>query len=541
MNPAALKVHLGDVVRGGLLILNEGEFTDPNLAKAGWAKNPLTDGSLAAYRLLQVDFNKLVLLAVEGLGLTTKEAFRCKNFYALGLVFWIYGRDAARQETAIREKFVKDERFAEANVRAFKAGNAYGETVEAFQEPYHIAPAKLAPGRYRDIAGNAATALGLVAAAQRAGLRLFYGTYPITPASEILHELAKLKRFQVTTFQAEDEIAGICSAIGASFGGALGVTGSSGPGIALKTEAIGLAIMAELPLVIVNVQRGGPSTGLPTKTEQSDLFQALFGRNGESPIPVLAARSPADCFEAAMEAARIAIEHRTPVLLLTDGSIANGSEPWKLPAPGSLGPIDPHFCTDPVGFSPANRDPETLGRVWALPGTPGLEHRIGGLEKDFVTGNISYDGHNHEKMIHTRAEKVARVARSYPPTELLGDPDGDVLVLSWGGTFGSVAQGVADARAKGIRCGAAHLRYLRPLPPDLLAIAARYKKVLVPELNLGQLREYVRGALGLEGIGLNKVQGKPFHVAEVREAIERLAAQAQQQAPQQAQEKELRS
>ena len=526
MNPAALIVHLPDVVKGGMLILNEGEFTPANLDRAGWKSNPLTDNSLDGYRLVLVDFNRLVLMAVDGLGLSTKEAHRCKNFYALGLVFWLYSRDTSKEELAIRERFAKNQMFAEANVRAFKAGHVYGETAEVFDASYRIQPAKLPPGRYRNIAGNQATALGLVAAAQRAGLRLFYGSYPITPASDVLHELAKFRRFKVTTFQAEDEIAAICSAIGASFGGALGVTGSSGPGIALKTEAIGLAVMVELPLVVVNVQRGGPSTGLPTKTEQSDLFQAVWGRNGESPLPVVAARSPADCFDAAMEAARIAIEYRTPVMLLTDGSIANGSEPWKLPDMATLTPIDPKFCTEVAGFTPYLRDPETLARVWALPGTPGLEHRVGGIEKDYLTGNISYDGPNHEKMVRIRHEKVERVALSYPPSEVLGDTSGDVLVVSWGGTYGSVAQAIVDARAHGVRCGALHLRHIRPPPRDLMAIASRYQRVLIPELNMGQLRMYLRATLGLESEGLNKIQGKPFHVLELREAITLLAARA---------------
>jgi 2-oxoglutarate ferredoxin oxidoreductase subunit alpha len=523
MNPAALKVHLADLKKGGLLILNEASFTPADLQRAGWKSNPIADGSLAGYRLIQVDFDKLVAHACDGLGISAKDVQRTKNFFALGLVFWLYSRDTAREEKAIRDRFAKKPEIAEANLRAFRAGYYYGETTEAADAPWHIAPAKLVPGTYRNVMGSTALALGMIAAAQRAGMRLFFGSYPITPASDILHELAKHRQFGVTTFQAEDEIAAVAASIGASFGGALATTASSGPGVALKTEAIGLALMIELPLVILDAQRGGPSTGLPTKTEQSDLFQAVYGRNGEAPVPVLASRSPADCFEAAFEACRIAVEYRTPVMLLSDGAIGNGSEPWKLPSVESLPKIDPRFRTDPAGFHPYARDPETLARPWAVPGTKGLEHRVGGLEKDALTGNVSYDPQNHEKMVRTRAEKVQRVARSYPKTVPAGDPDGDVLVISWGGTYGSVTQAVIDARAGGTRVGHVHLRYVFPLPLDLPAVVARYRRVLIPELNLGQLRLHLRGQLGIEAVGLNKVQGKPFHVAEVRSAIESLA------------------
>ena len=522
MNPAALKVHLSDLKRGGLLIVNEASFKQGDLDRAGWKANPLTDGSLEGYRVIKVDFERLVNKAVEGTGVSTKDAARCKNFYALGLVFWIYSRDTEREEVAIRSRFAKTPELAEANLRAFKSGFFYGETTEAPDAHYTIAPARLKSGKYRNITGNSALALGLVAAAQQAGLRIFFGSYPITPASDILHELSKFRRFNVTTFQAEDEIAAICSAIGGSFAGALGMTASSGPGIALKTEALGLALMTELPLVIVNVQRGGPSTGLPTKTEQSDLFQAVYGRNGESPIPVIASRSPADCFDAAFEACKIAIEIRSPVILLSDGSIANGSEPWLLPEISSLPKIDARMTTDPAGFMPYKRD-EKLARPWAVPGTPGLEHRIGGLEKDALTGNVSYDAENHEKMVRTRAEKVRRVADRYPKTEPYYDPEGDVLVIGWGGTYGSITQAVIEARSTGLRVGHVHLRHLFPLPNDLTDVVARYRTVLIPELNTGQLRLHLRGQLGIEGMGLNKVQGKPFHVAEVRSAIESLA------------------
>ncbi|HXL39921.1 MAG TPA: 2-oxoacid:acceptor oxidoreductase subunit alpha [Myxococcales bacterium] len=525
MNPAALKVHLPDLKRGGMLILNEASFKQGDLDRAGWSSNPLADGSLDNYRVIKVDFEHLVGKAVEGTGVSTKDASRCKNFYALGLVFWIYSRDTDREEQAIRERFKKAPPLAEANLRAFKAGYNYGETIEALA-PYSIQPARLKPGKYRNVTGNSALALGLIAATQKAGLRLFYGSYPITPASDILHELSKNRRFRVTTFQAEDEIAAISAAIGASFSGALGITGSSGPGIALKTEAMGLALMTELPLVIINVQRGGPSTGLPTKTEQSDLFQAVYGRNGECPIPVIAARSPADCFDTAYEACRIAIDYRTPVILLSDGSLANGSEPWLLPDVKSLAKIDPGFTTDPKEFMPYRRD-EKLARPWVVPGTPGLEHRIGGLEKDSLTGNISYDAQNHEKMVRTRAEKLQRIADRFDPTEPYYDPEGDVLVIGWGGTYGSITQAVIDARQSGLRVGHVHLRHVFPLPNDLPEIVARYRAVLIPELNTGQLRLHLRGQLGIESVGLNKIQGKPFHVAEVRSAIESLARRSQ--------------
>ena len=523
MNPAALKVHLEDLRRGGLLVVNEAAFTESNLERAGWKGNPLADKTVEPFRVIQVDFDKLTLAAVAGLGLGNKEALRCKNFFALGLVFWLYGRETRRQEQSINDRFAKTPQLAEANLRAFRAGHAYGETIEASDGPYRVAPAKLAKGKYRNIGGNVATALGLVAAGQASGLRVFYGSYPITPASDILHELAKHRRFGVMTFQAEDEIAAICAAIGASFGGSLGVTASSGPGIALKTEAVGLAVMVELPLVIVNVQRGGPSTGLPTKTEQSDLWQALYGRNGECPVPVMAARSPADVFDTTFEACRIAVEYRTPIYLLTDGAIANGSEPWALPDVKALPRIEPRFHTDPANFHPYQRDPKTLARPWVKPGTAGLEHRVGGLEKDSLTGNISYDPANHDKMVRTRAEKVLRIADSLPPSAVFGDGDGEVLVIGWGSTYGSITQAVIESRAAGLRVGHLHLRHLWPLPKDLLSITSHYRKVLVPEMNLGQLRLHLRGQLGLETVGLSKVQGRPFFVSEIQAAIESLA------------------
>jgi 2-oxoglutarate/2-oxoacid ferredoxin oxidoreductase subunit alpha len=522
MNPAALKVHLVDLKRGGLLVVDDASFTKGDLERAGWKSNPLTDGSVDSFRVIKVDFQRLVTKAVEGTGVSSRDASRCKNFYALGLVFWIYSRDTEREVTSIRERFAKHPELAEANVRAFKSGYYYGETTEAADAHYTIAPARLKSGKYRNITGNSALALGLVAAGQRSGLRLFFGSYPITPASDILHELSKFRRFRVTTFQAEDEIAAIASAVGASFAGSLGMTASSGPGIALKGEALGLAVMTELPLVVVNVQRGGPSTGLPTKTEQSDLFQAVYGRNGECPLPVLASRSPADCFETAYEACKIAVDYRTPVLLLSDGSIANGSEPWLLPELSGLADIQPNQVTDPAGFMPYQRD-EKLARPWAIPGTPGLEHRIGGLEKDALSGNVSYDAVNHEKMVRTRAEKVRKVADGIPKTVPAFDERGQVLVIGWGGTYGSITQAVIEARGAGLTVGHVHLRHIFPLPNDLLEVVARYDKILIPELNLGQLRLHLRGQLGIESVGLNKVQGKPFHVAEVLAAIQSLA------------------
>jgi 2-oxoglutarate ferredoxin oxidoreductase subunit alpha len=520
MNPAALKVHLKDLRRGGIIIANSAAYTRENLEKAGYAKNPLEDGTLDGYRMMAVDFDAVIAASPGERQVSRKDAARSRNFFALGLVFWLYDRDAEKEVKAIERKFATKPEVAELNVRAFRAGFNFGETAETFDAPFRVPPAKLSPGKYRNVTGNGATALGLLAAAERAGMRLFLGSYPITPASDILHELSKHLRFDVGVFQAEDEIAAACAAIGASFAGSLGATTTSGPGMALKTEAIGLAVMVELPLVVVNVQRGGPSTGLPTKTEQSDLFQAVYGRNGECPLPVIAARSPADCFDCAIEAARIAVEYRTPVVLLTDGFIGNSSEPWRIPDLDAIPRIDPHFATEPAGFAPYARDPRTLGRMWAIPGTAGLEHRVGGLEKDFLTGNVSYDGPNHHQMVAIRAAKVAGVARSYAPTEVFGDPDGDVLVIGWGGTYGSLRQAVVEARKRGRRVGFVHLRHIHPLPADLLGIACRYRRVLVPELNMGQLGKHLRAELGLENEGLHKVEGKPFLVSEVLAAIE---------------------
>jgi 2-oxoglutarate ferredoxin oxidoreductase subunit alpha len=522
MNPAALVTNLVDLVPGGILIVNKDAFDEKGLQQAGYVTDPLTDGSLDGYQLFPVEMTRLTRLAVEGLGLGQKESDRCRNFYAMGLTFWLYDRSLDPTLRYIDEKFGKVPAVAEANRRALHAGYNYGETTDAMASQYKVSKAELVPGLYRNITGNQALAWGLIAAAQRSGCDLFYGSYPITPASDILHELVRHKNFGVRCFQAEDEIAAVTSAIGASFGGAMGVTASSGPGIALKTEAIGLAVMTELPLVIVNVQRGGPSTGLPTKTEQADLFQAVFGRNGECPVPVVAARSPADCFYAAFDAWRIATRYMTPVFLLTDGYIANGAEPWSVPEVEALPQIvvkHPQAPDNGHAFMPYARD-ERLARPWALPGTPGLMHRIGGLEKQDITGNVNYEAENHQHMVNLRARKVALVANDIPPQEVEGPQTGKLLVISWGGTYGAVATGVRQARAGGASVAHAHLRYLNPLPANLGEIIKRYEKVLIPELNRGQLRTIIRAEFLVDAIGLNKIQGKPFAVREVVEKIE---------------------
>jgi 2-oxoglutarate/2-oxoacid ferredoxin oxidoreductase subunit alpha len=522
MNPAALVTNLGDLVKGGILIVNKDAFDEKDLKMAGYETNPLEDDSLEGYRLFPVEMTKLTRLAVADLGLGTKESDRCRNFFAMGLVFWLYDRPLETTLRYIEEKFAKSQQIAEANRRALYAGYNYGETTEAFGDHYAVPKAKLAPGKYRNITGNQALAWGLMAASERSGCPLFLGSYPITPASDILHELTRYKSFGVRAFQAEDEIAAVTAAIGAAFGGAMAVTTSSGPGIALKQEGIGLAVMTELPLVIVNVQRGGPSTGLPTKTEQADLLQAICGRNGECPLPVLAAQGPADCFDIAQEAWAIAVRYMTPVMLLSDGYIANGSEPWRIPDVKSLGKIDVRHPTVPTnghGFMPYERD-ERLARPWALPGTPGLMHRIGGLEKQDITGNVNYEPANHEHMVRLRATKVAGVARELPKQQVDGPERGRLLVLSWGGTYGACATAVREARADGASVAHAHLRYLNPFPINLEEVLRRYEKVLIPELNLGQLRLLIRGMYLIDAQGLNKVQGKPFTVAEVVEKIE---------------------
>lgn len=524
MNPAALVTNLPDLVPGGILIANKDAFNEKDLKKAGYAANPLEDGSLDSYKLFQVAMTKLTRTATEDLGLSLKEADRCRNFFAMGLAFWLYGRTMDATLRYIDEKFGKRPAIAEANRRALKAGYYYGETTEAFASHYVVPRAELEPGTYRSIMGNTALSWGLIAAARVSGKELFYGSYPITPASDILHELSRHKNFGVRTFQAEDEIAAICSAIGASFGGKMAVTGTSGPGVALKGEAMGLAVMTELPLIVINVQRGGPSTGLPTKTEQADLLQALFGRNGECPLPVIAARSPSDCFEVAQEAWRIAATFMVPVILLTDGYIANGSEPWKIPDAASLSQINvehPKETANDEPFLPYQRD-ERLSRPWAIPGTPGLLHRLGGLEKQDGTGNVSYDPANHQHMVDLRQQKVNNIADAIPLQAVQGPERGKVLVLSWGGTYGACTTAVANVTAEGGSVAHAHLRYLNPFPRNLGEVLNNYEKVLIPELNMGQLNLLIRGRYLIDSIAYNKVQGKPFSVYELVEKIKSL-------------------
>ncbi|MBI2564008.1 MAG: 2-oxoacid:acceptor oxidoreductase subunit alpha [candidate division NC10 bacterium] len=522
MNPAALKVNIGDLKPGGILLADQDGFDAGNLKKAGYATNPLEDGSLAKYQVIVVDMTGMTLKTVEDLKLSNKVASRCKNFFALGLCSWMYSRPIEPTLKWIQDKFKKTPELVEANARVLKTGYHFGETTELFAVQYEVKPARIAPGKYRNVTGNTAVALGLLAAAKKAGLPLFLGSYPITPASDILHELAQYKNFGIYTFQAEDEIAGVCSALGASFGGGIGVTTSSGPGIALKQEAINLAVMVELPLVICNIQRGGPSTGLPTKTEQADLYQAIFGRNSDSSLPVLAAATPGDCFNMAYEAVRIAIRYMTPVFLLTDGYLANGAEPWLIPKFEDLPSIPVQFRTEVEGFFPYLRDPETLARPWVKPGTPGLEHRIGGIEKEDVTGNISYSPANHELMTRARARKVAAVAQDIPPTTIRGEQAGDLVVVGWGSTYGSIAAAVDEVRARGKKVSHVHLRYLNPLPPDLGGILRRFKTVLVPEMNMGQLLTILRATYLVDAVGLNKIQGQPFKVSEIAAKILRL-------------------
>jgi len=525
MNPAALKANLPDLAKGATIIVDTRDFTERALARIGWASNPLSDGSLESYTVHALDLTQLTLDALAGTDLSRKDAGRCKNMYALGLLSWMYSRPTEGTVAFLREKFARKPQIAEANVVAFKAGYNYGETTETFGVSYQVKPAALAAGTYRNVAGNLALAYGLIAGAHRAGLPLFLGAYPITPASDILHELSKHKRFGVTTFQAEDEIAGIGAALGASFGGALGVTTSSGPGIALKAETIGLAVSLELPLVIVDVQRGGPSTGLPTKTEQSDLLQAMFGRNGEAPVPVVAPRSPADCFDAAVEAIRIATRYRTPVFLLSDGYLANGSEPWRLPELDQLPDLSVEFASEPNGadgeFLPYLRNPQTLARPWAVPGTPGLEHRIGGIEKADRTGNISYDPDNHDFMVRTRAAKVAGVE---VPDLQVDDPTGEakVLVLGWGSTYGPIGAAVRRVRRAGYPIAQAHLRHLNPFPANLGEVLAGYDRVVVPEMNMGQLALLLRARYLVDAISLTQVRGLAFRAAELADMLQGL-------------------
>jgi len=522
MNPAALKTNLPDAKRGAVLIVNSGAFTPNNLEKASYQSNPLEDGSLDGYRVFEVDISGLTASALEESGLTKKEISRCKNYFALGMMLCLYGQPPEALTEEIRAKFnKKDPQIAEGNVTALRAGHAYAEAAEIFVSNYQVKKPQALPGTYRIVTGNQATALGCVAASELSGVPLFLGSYPITPATDILHELSGLKHFNVTTFQAEDEIGGICSSIGAAYGGVLGLTTTSGPGMALKTEALGLAVMLEIPLVIVNVQRGGPSTGLPTKVEQSDLLQAVYGRNGECPIPVLAAASPADCFDATLEAFRIAVKYMTPVILLTDGGIANAAEPWRIPEIDSLPPLEVKFRTEKEGFMPYARD-EHLARAWVRPGTPGMEHRIGGLEKDFLTGNISHVPANHQRMVETRAAKVAGIVKDIPPCQVAGPESGELLVVSWGGTYGSIAQACEEAVAAGKSVAHLHLRHIHPFPPNLGEVLKRYQTILVPEMNLGQLSRLLREEYLTEVISFGKVQGKPFQVSEILGRINEL-------------------
>jgi len=520
MNPAALKTNLFDLPKGGTLIVDTDAFSDRNLKKAGYASNPLEDGSLGDYQLHAVPLTSMTVGALKEIeGVTPREAERAKNMFALGLMSWLYGRPVESTTEFLEKKFAKRPEIAAANLKAFNTGYAFGETSEAFAVQYEVKPAKLPPGLYRQITGNTALSYGLIAASKLSGLDLFLGAYPITPASSILEELARQKRYGVRTFQAEDEIAAAGAALGAAFGGALGVTTSAGPGVVLKSETVGLAIALELPLVIIDVQRAGPSTGMPTKPEQADLLMVMFGRNSESPVPVLAAATPGDCFYAAIEAARVALTYRTPVYLLSDAYLANGAEPWRIPDVSLLEPIPVDFATaGDEPFLPYKRDPETLARPWAIPGTPGLEHRIGGLEKANETGNVSYDPENHDLMTQLRAQKVAGIR--VPDVEVDHGEGADLLVLSWGGTYGPVHAGVRRVRDRGHAVAHAHLRWLNPFPENLGDVLRSYERVLVPEMNLGQLRQLVRARYLVDAVGYNRVTGKPFRASEIAEAVE---------------------
>ncbi len=522
MNPAALKMNVADLKTNGILIVNTDNFREIDLKKAQISISPLEDGSLQGYRLFPVALNKLTRAALKDLGLDAKSMDRSKNFFALGMCYWLYNRAMDATDRWLDDKFQNKPALIEANKLAMKAGYSYCEATEAFQTSYEIPPARLAPGVYRNINGNSALALGFVAASRCSGLPLFQGSYPITPASDILHELAMFKSFGVVTFQAEDEIAAMTSAIGAAYGGSLSITTTSGPGMALKMEAIGLAIAVELPVVICDIQRGGPSTGLPTKTEQADLLQALYGRNSEAPVPVLAPQTPGDCFWIALEASRIALKYMVPVIILSDGYLANGAEPWKIPSLDELPKFPVKFRTDPEGFMPYQRDPETLARPWAVPGTPGLEHRVGGLEKQDVSGNINYEPLNHERMVQLRAAKVAAVVEEVPDVVPIGDPEGELLLVGWGSTFGSITAALRAQREKGKRIGHAHLRHLNPLPKNLGEVLKRYKKVVVPEMNMGQLVWVLRAKYLVDAQGFNKIQGKPFKQSELEAKIEEI-------------------
>ena len=522
MNPAGLKVHLGDLKDNGMLIINTANFTSKNLKLAGYEENPLDDELLEGYQAIKVDMTKLVATALEEIELSSKLKARSTNMFALGLLYWLYGRSLDSSVNFIQKKFAKAPDIVEANIKALNAGYYYGETLEVIKTTYRVNKAKFEKGKYRNIMGNNALAFGLLTAAQRSGLDLYYGGYPITPASDILHYLAQYKNFGVKTFQAEDEIAGVVSAIGAAFAGDLAITATSGPGVALKSEALGLAVITELPLVLVNVQRGGPSTGLPTKTEQSDLNQAIYGRNGEAPMVVLAPATPADCFMMAYEACRIALKYMIPVILLSDGYIANGSEPWKIPDVNTLPDMETRILKKKEGFAPFNHGNPDLARPWALPGTPGMEHRIGGLEKWEETGHVSYDPENHQKMVELRQEKVDIIARDLPPAKPFGKESGDLLVIGWGGTHGALRSAVETAQSEGMSVAHLHLRHLNPLPQNLGEILVKFQKVMIAELNLGQLANIIRAKFLVDAVGLNKVQGKPFTQTEVFNKITEL-------------------
>jgi 2-oxoglutarate ferredoxin oxidoreductase subunit alpha len=522
MNPAGLKVHLGDLKDNGMLIINTANFTSKNLKLAGYEENPLDDELLEGYQAIKVDMTKLVATALEKIELSSKLKARSTNMFALGLLYWLYGRSLDSSVNFIQKKFAKAPDIVEANIKALNTGYYYGETLEVIKTTYRVNKAKFEKGKYRNIMGNNALALGLLTAAQRSGLDLYYGGYPITPASDILHYLAQYKSFGVKTFQAEDEIAGVVSAIGAAFAGDLAITATSGPGVALKSEALGLAVITELPLVLVNVQRGGPSTGLPTKTEQSDLNQAIYGRNGEAPMVVLAPATPSDCFMMAYEACRIALKYMIPVILLSDGYIANGSEPWKIPNVNTLPDMETRILKKKEGFAPFNHGNPDLARPWALPGTPGMEHRIGGLEKWEETGHVSYDPENHQKMVELRQEKVDIIARDLPLAKPFGKESGDLLVIGWGGTHGALRSAVETAQSEGMSVAHLHLRHLNPLPQNLGEILVKFQKVMIAELNLGQLANIIRAKFLVDAVGLNKVQGKPFTQTEVFNKITEL-------------------
>ena len=519
MNPAALKINLKDLKSGGTIIVNLNSFDSKNLKLAGYENNPLDDGTLQGYHVVQVPLSQLTSTALEDSGLSAKEVARSKNFFALGMMYWLYSRPIEPTLKWIKGKFKDNTLIAVANEKALKAGYYFGENTELFTTRYQVEAADLPKGIYRNISGNEAIALGFITASVKCGLPLFLGSYPITPASNILHELSKYKNFDVRTFQAEDEIAAVSSAIGAAFSGALAITTTSGPGVALKTEAIGLAVMTELPVIIIDVQRGGPSTGLPTKTEQSDLQQAITGRNGEAPVAVIAASTPADCFTMALEASRIATKYMVPVLYLSDGYIANGSEPWKIPDPDDIPEIKVKFRMEKEGYYPYTRD-ENLSRPWAVPGTPGLEHRLGGLEKSNITGDVSYDPENHEFMVRLRAQKVKNIENDIPELEVTGDKDADVLVIGWGGTYGSITEAVNRVRSKGKKIAQAHLKYLNPFPKNTGNVLKKYKKIICPELNMGQLAKFLKSEFLIEIESFNKIQGIPFKSSEIEKKIE---------------------